>query len=197
MRSPRPALLLVVLATLLTGCIGNFRLTNRILEFNKDISNEIVVQEILFLAMLIVPVYPVSLVIDAVALNTIEFATGNNPIAGALPPPGESRFVRLDDGGELIVSNHGADLQLVVSRPGEPEVVHVVERRRDAVRLIDALGRTVAEARPRGDGGVAVTDATGGIIAEHDPLAVHEALEAWQIDGAHGLTRQLTGSGSR
>ena len=60
------------------GCIGSFKLTGMVYSFNKGIGNKWV-QELLFLLMVIVPVYEVSLLIDALIINSLEFWSGTNP----------------------------------------------------------------------------------------------------------------------
>ena len=61
----------------------------------RDLSERIWVQEILFIALLVVQVYSVAFVADAVLLNVIEWITGDNPLSQG---PGETRFATLPDG---------------------------------------------------------------------------------------------------
>ncbi len=63
-----------------TSCIGSFGLTGKVYNWNKLVGSKWV-NEVVFLAFCIVPVYEISLFADAVVLNTIEFWTGSNPIA--------------------------------------------------------------------------------------------------------------------
>jgi len=63
-----------------TGCIGSFKLTNGLYDWNKGLNGK-AVQELVFLAFVIVPVYGVTLFVDAVVLNTIEFWGGSNPVS--------------------------------------------------------------------------------------------------------------------
>ncbi len=65
---------------LTTSCIGNFALTSKLLAWNKTISNKFV-NELVFFAFWIIPVYEVSALADVVVFNSIEFWSGNNPIA--------------------------------------------------------------------------------------------------------------------
>ncbi len=71
------ALLSTVL--LLSSCIGSFKLTNSVYNWNKGIGDKFV-NELVFLACNIVPVYGVAVTIDALILNSIEFWSGNNPM---------------------------------------------------------------------------------------------------------------------
>jgi hypothetical protein len=69
------SVLLLCATMLFSSCIGSFRLTNKLKDWNGSIGNKWV-NELVFLAMHIVPVYEVSIFVDAVVLNSIEFWTG-------------------------------------------------------------------------------------------------------------------------
>ena len=95
----RRAVLAAVAAGLVasTGCIGSFTLARKVYTWNKSVSPDKFVQEIVFLGMLIVPVYEIALLADGIFANSVEFWTGSNPVANA-------RSVR-PDGTTLI--QHG------------------------------------------------------------------------------------------
>jgi len=63
-----------------TSCIGSFGLTNKLYSWNNSLGDKWT-NEIVFLAFCILPVYEICLFADAVVFNTLEFWTGNNPIA--------------------------------------------------------------------------------------------------------------------
>lgn len=63
-----------------TSCIGSFTLTGKVYNFNKNVGDKFL-NEIVFLAFNIVPVYGVAVVVDAVVFNLIEFWTDSNPLA--------------------------------------------------------------------------------------------------------------------
>lgn len=63
-----------------TSCIGSFALTNKLLGWNKQIGNKFV-NELVFFAFWIIPVYEVSALADVLVINSIEFWSGNNPVA--------------------------------------------------------------------------------------------------------------------
>lgn len=75
------AVVLALAASMLsTSCIGSFALTNKLLTWNRTISNKFV-NELVFFAFWIIPVYEVSAFADVVVFNSIEFWSGNNPVA--------------------------------------------------------------------------------------------------------------------
>lgn len=65
---------------LFTSCIGSFTLTNKLLTWNKTVSNKFV-NELIFFAFWVLPVYEVSALADVLVLNSIEFWSGSNPVA--------------------------------------------------------------------------------------------------------------------
>lgn len=64
----------------LSSCIGSFKLTNRLLTWNNNIGNKFL-NELVFIAFWILPVYEVSGLADILVLNSIEFWSGSNPMA--------------------------------------------------------------------------------------------------------------------
>jgi len=70
--------------TLLTvSCYGPFNATRRVHEWNGQVGNTWV-NEGVFLAFVILPVYSLASMGDALIFNTIEFWGGTNPVT----PPG-------------------------------------------------------------------------------------------------------------
>src|SRR3954452_23213780 len=63
-----------------TGCFGSFALTRKLWDFNNTVSKEKGLKELLFLALIIVPVYQLAALGDAIIFNTVEFWGGKNPI---------------------------------------------------------------------------------------------------------------------
>lgn len=63
-----------------TSCIGSFKLSNKLLSWNKQVGNKFV-NELVFVAFWILPVYEVSGLADLLVLNSIEFWSGKNPVA--------------------------------------------------------------------------------------------------------------------
>ncbi len=66
-------------AFLFNSCIGSFALTNRVLNWNNNIGSKFV-NELVFVAFWILPVYEVTSLADLLVINSIEFWSGNNPV---------------------------------------------------------------------------------------------------------------------
>jgi hypothetical protein len=82
----------------LTGCYGSFNMTKKVHAWNGSLGNKFV-QEAVFLGLIIIPVYEVAALLDAVILNTVEFWTGSNPMA---LKPGTNQ---IEVGGEMLTVN--------------------------------------------------------------------------------------------
>ena len=75
------ALIIALAGSILsTSCIGSFSLTNKLLSWNQSVGNKFV-NEVVFFAFWIVPVYEVAALADILVLNSIEFWSGNNALA--------------------------------------------------------------------------------------------------------------------
>ena len=65
------SVLLLCATMLFSSCIGSFRLTNKLKDWNESIGDKWV-NELVFLAMHIIPVYEVSIFVDAVVLKDVK-----------------------------------------------------------------------------------------------------------------------------
>lgn len=72
------AALLAVALTVSPGCVGPFKLTSNLHDWNTSMESKWP-QELVFLPLAFL-VYPWTLIGDAVIFNSVEFWTGSNPI---------------------------------------------------------------------------------------------------------------------
>lgn len=63
----------------LQSCIGSFALTNKVINWNNQVGSKFI-NELVFFAFWIIPVYEVTSLADLIVLNSIEFWSGNNPV---------------------------------------------------------------------------------------------------------------------
>lgn len=82
---------------LFSSCVGSFSLFNRVSSWNRSVGNKFV-NELVFIALNIIPVYLVSYLADAVVLNSIEFWSGTNPMAHV----GDVKKVKGENGNYLV-----------------------------------------------------------------------------------------------
>lgn len=85
---------------LFSSCIGSFGLWSNLKDWNQGIGNKFV-NEIVFLAFHIVPVYEVAYLADILVLNSIEFWSGSNPVAEV----GSIRTIKSQNGNYAIRTN--------------------------------------------------------------------------------------------
>ncbi len=67
-------------SVLFSSCIGSFALFNKLLSWNKTVGDKFI-NELVFIAFCIVPIYEIAWLADIVVLNSIEFWSGDNPVA--------------------------------------------------------------------------------------------------------------------
>lgn len=82
---------------LLSSCIGSFALVNNLKDWNQGIGNKFV-NELVFIALHIVPVYEIAVLADVLVINSIEFWSGNNPVANV----GEVKTVKGENSDYLV-----------------------------------------------------------------------------------------------
>lgn len=66
---------------LFSSCLGSFTLFKKTLDWNDSVTGEKFINNLIYWGLNIIPVYGAVLFIDGVVLNTIEFWTGDNPVA--------------------------------------------------------------------------------------------------------------------
>lgn len=91
------ATIMVCGAFLFSSCIGSYALHGKLLSWNQGIGNKFV-NELVFLAFNIIPVYGVSYMIDGLVINSIEFWSGSNPVASI----GDVKAVKGENGNYLV-----------------------------------------------------------------------------------------------
>ena len=77
------AISMLLILSMVTGCIGNFGLSGRVRKFNLEVSPDRWGREIVFVVLYVIPVYPFAGFLDILVFNSIEFWTGTNPINGS------------------------------------------------------------------------------------------------------------------
>lgn len=129
-------LLAVTLASSLmfSSCIGSFSLTNKLLDWNRSLDTKFV-NELVFIAFSIVPVYGVAILADALVINSIEFWTGDNPVADV----GSVKTVETNDGVYAIETKaDGYSIQ----KQGEETSVELVYNKDENSWNVEAEGET-------------------------------------------------------
>ena len=168
------AVLLISTSILCSSCIGSFKLWNGLREWNQGIGNKFV-NELVFIALNIVPVYGVAYFADVVVLNTIEFWTGSSPIAS-----NEVKEVKGENGNYLVASNENGytitnkednqSLDLVYNKENkswnavtESENFELVKMNDDGTATINMQNGTSMTVTPDSEGIASVRAASMGV----------------------------------
>ena len=83
---------------MMQSCIGSFALFNKVKSWNDQVGDKFV-NEIVFVAMWILPVYELSFAADLFILNSIEFWSGTNPALA------QAKVIDGKDAQYLVASN--------------------------------------------------------------------------------------------
>jgi len=104
MRALIASLLLVLFAFSNTACIGRMAMSGKVRKFNLEVVDGKWPREFVFLALYIIPVYPLMGAVDLIIVNSIEFWTGTNPVDGGerIAQVGDQRYAAAEDGSEAI-----------------------------------------------------------------------------------------------
>jgi Domain of unknown function (DUF3332) len=145
-----------------TGCWGSFGATNKLWKFNDGISDSKWIKWLLFLGLIILPVYSLFILGDALIFNTIEFFTDKNPLSGATRDFGNGNtvaFERDKHDPELVRIEHRHNGKLVGT--------FYVKKSGDHFRLLDEQRKLVAETRDE-NGAVTLLDQQGRVLVRLD-----------------------------
>ena len=154
-RSLAAVVLVAFFSVSTVGCFGRFALTRRIYDWNEHVSGDKWVRSLVF--VLIIPIYGVVNLFDALFANVVEFWSGHNPMASI---PGMERWA-YGSGGEvarMTLREDGA-IDVLLTAPGQPAKRFSLVREVNGVGLLDASGVEIARAGDGADGEPALLDA--------------------------------------
>lgn len=110
-------------------------MTNKLLNWNNTIDSKFV-NELVFIAFCIVPVYEISAIADLLVLNSIEFWSGSNPVADA----GTVKTIEGKDGTYTVETKaDGYHIQ----KEGEEKAIDLVFDEADKSWSVEADGEEV------------------------------------------------------
>lgn len=131
-----------------SGCYGKFMLTRKLYTWNGTLGNKWVNSIVMFV-LFVIPVYEIAGFVDFIALNAIEFWTGNNPMAMG-PGERETKLVAVK-GNEYEVTatqNRMEIVQLTGENAGKTTIL--TYRPAEGAWYLDVNGepKKVAQLRP-------------------------------------------------
>lgn len=141
------------------GCYGTFPLTHAIYKLNGDVSDSEVVKQVTFWVFVIVPVYGVGMLADAIVFNLVEFWTDQDVLA--VGPT-------LDSNGNLVSltpASDGHEAVLTVSRDGKVLAQESFVKVSDSTfEVRDAQGNLDGKVLKGPDGTISLTDRDGTVL---------------------------------
>ncbi|MDR2118188.1 MAG: DUF3332 domain-containing protein [Tannerellaceae bacterium] len=116
---------------LLPSCLGSFSMFHKVLEWNRSLGDQWA-NEVVFLALWIIPVYEITFILDAALLNSIEFWTGDNPLAEG--------GVRTVEGKDGVCTVERTAAGYIVRKEGESRVAKFVFKGEDRSWSLETAG---------------------------------------------------------
>ena len=140
------------------GCYGPFPLTKIVYDFNGDVTDSKIVHTLLMWGLLILPVYEIAMLADAIIFNLVEFWTGET-LDTAYVEEMEDRRIVLEPGDEPN------EALLTIEKTGaEPRTVRFVRGKNNVTDVFDSHGKFLGQVTPRpGTDRIVFTDAEGSI----------------------------------
>lgn len=129
---------------LFSSCVGSFSLFNRLSSWNQGVSNKFV-NELVFLAMNIIPVYPIAYLADALVINSIEFWSGSNPMANV----GDVKKVKGENGNYLVETLENG---YSITKEGEKNPMELIYNKEANTWNVVADGNTTELLKMNNDG---------------------------------------------
>jgi len=154
-----PILLVAMLPLVIGGCYGTFPITNKIYEFNGDISRHKIIKTVVLWVFVIIPVYEVGMIVDAIIPNLIEFWTGEQIMAVGPTTDSNGNTVC------LTPSSDGKQAVLTVSRDGKVLAQEFFVKVSDTTfEVRDAQGTLHGKVLKSPDGTISLTDRNGAVV---------------------------------
>jgi len=176
--------LVVALAPALLSCYGRFPLTRAVYRLNGEIQappvRKGVVESVVMWAFIIVPVYGVSMLADALVFNLVEFWTGKPIRIGAADVP---------DGGKVVLEPSEDGQEAVLTRWQDGEVVaqiRFVKVSGTTSEVRDEDGNVLGLVMRTPQGSLELTDRHGRMVSMIEADQIAEFAGVFP-DGEQGL----------
>lgn len=173
-----------------SGCIGSFNLTKKVYNWNQSVGDKWV-NELVFLVFLVVPVYEISLFIDGIILNLIEFWSGNNPVSFV----GEDgkNYVKAGNETYEMIKNRKQVVFQRINTEGD-DIFQVIIDKKSKTAFINQNGKLTQIAEYNDSEGApapfVVYKPTGeAVMVQTGPDLKQEFLEAWSTSEAFAIAK--------
>jgi hypothetical protein len=166
---------LLAVAVVSSGCTGSFNLTKQVYSWHRGQENKWS-DEVGFLACALTPIYGLSLMADAVLLNSIEFWTGENPVKSA----DLVKAVKESEAEAEVTYDPDKQQLKIFSRNGEKENPTItLERNRDVIYTKDENGKIIYTTMRDDNGQVLVFNQGMEVVKKYLPAEVKRLGEKY------------------
>ncbi len=153
-----------------TGCFGSFGLSKMVYDWNDSFGSKWV-KWLVFLGLTILPIYAITLFVDALVLNSIEFWFGSHPVSGKTDLPG----------GRHVASKPTKDPNVIRHELYEGDrrlaVLYLRREGEDGLSLLDENGKTITRVSLEGSA-LKLEQDDGKVIARLDREQCKRAADA-------------------
>ncbi len=158
---------LLILAMCLMACTGTFHVTKAVNKIHRSQTKW--ADELIFLCLVIIPVYEFAMLGDAIIFNTIEFWTGKNPIAST----GDTQNTIASNGQDRILMKYDTAKDTVEVIPvANKDKTLILSRTNDGVVAMDRSGKVLFTSVEDQAGGITIFDTKNHVVNYFSPDAV-------------------------
>ncbi len=169
----------LALLPLVVGCYGSFPITNMVYEFNGDVTDSELVHTIVFWLLLIIPVYKIAMLADAIVFNLVEFWTGADFSEAA---------ITLEDGTRVALTFSEDRQEAILTSSKADEVIQRVRFVRIAEDRFDVLDSE------QGRIGEVVHDRDGSVLLKDESGATVRTLSSGSIEAMRAAAEEMSAS---
>ena len=159
------------------GCYGPFNLTRRVHKWNGQAGDKWV-REVVFLALVILPVYEFASLGDAIVFNSIEFWTGKNPVESASADKELRNIAVGSDKAVMSYSKLSQAVEIRMRGDGKDARTLSLEPQADgSMAAIDQNGKIMMLSQMASDGGIVIENSKGSLIAKYSSEEADKILK--------------------
>lgn len=167
----KPVACILATSLLTTSCIGSFTLFNKLAKWNRRATDSNFLNEFIFI--LISPAYGIATFVDACVLNSIEFWTGENPLANNI---GKTKKIRGKDG--IIYAVKYLKSGYEITKP-EGDIIYLTYNKNEDSWYMTSKGKETKLIHFNGDGTIKAFLKNGlSINVTPDAYGVYELKQA-------------------
>jgi hypothetical protein len=170
--------LILAVSFFATGCTGSFNLTRKVYNFHREKQPDKWADELCFLVVWIVPVYGIATFADAVVFNSIEFWTGENPVA-LNSTDTKIKSVKKGKDEVLLSYNPTTDEISIVSSKNKKQPLTLERFNDGSVSIKDAKGEVLYISKKNPNGDISIFDRNDQLVKNFTAEDVRMVKESY------------------